>query len=217
MRVIFLGPPGVGKGTQAKRLSLLYQIPHLATGDILRAAISKGEAIGLEAKAYVHSGRLVPDELVIRIVKERLLEGDIDSGFILDGFPRTQEQADALSKMGDDRRIDSVLYFDLTEAELVKRLTGRQICEKCHEIYHAVNRPSHQKGICDQCGATLIVRKDDQPDAVVERLRAYKAETLPLVQYYEHQGCLSRINAGGSMEEVSRLIEQAIKRRNPSP
>jgi len=211
MRLVFLGPPGVGKGTQAKRLSLAHRIPHLATGDMLRAAISKGEATGLEARSYVHSGRLVPDELVIRIVKERLLEADMRGGFILDGFPRTHEQAEALSKMGEGNRIDRVLFFDLNEEALVKRLSGRHVCGKCYEIYHAVNRPPVQEGVCDLCSASLVFRKDDQPDAVIERLRTYKSETFPLVQYYERQGCLSRINAGGSVEEVERCVEQAAQ------
>ena len=201
----------MGKGTQAKRLSIAHQIPHLATGDMLRAAISKGEATGLEAKAYVHSGRLVPDELVIRIVKERLVEDGMQGGFILDGFPRTREQAYALSKMGEKNRIDRVLYFDLKEEVLVARLSGRHICGKCQEIYHATNRPSILEGVCDLCGSALVWRKDDQPDAVIERLRAYKTETFPLVQYYENQGCLSRIDAGGSMEEVERLVNQAAQ------
>jgi len=201
----------VGKGTQAKRLSVAHKIPHLATGDILRAAIAKEEAAGLEAKSYVHAGKLVPDTLVIRIVKERLVEQDMRNGFILDGFPRTQEQADALSKMGANNRVDRVLYFELKEEELVKRLSGRHICGKCNEIYHAMNRPPIQEGMCDLCGGSLVWRKDDQPDAVVQRLHAYKAETFPLVQYYERQGCLSRIEAEGSVEEVERLVQQAIK------
>ena len=216
MRLVFLGPPGVGKGTQAKRLSLARGIPHLATGDILRAAISKGEAAGLEARSYVHSGRLVPDALVIRIVKERLLEKDIQSGFILDGFPRTQEQADALSNMGVNHRIHRVLYFDLPEEELLKRLAGRHICEKCYEIYHVVHRRPIREGVCDLCGASLIFRKDDHADTVIERLRTYKAETVPLIQYYEGQGALSRIDAAGSMEEVARLVEQAAEIRESS-
>jgi adenylate kinase len=209
MRLVFLGSPGVGKGTQAKRLSQEYHVPHIATGDMLRAAISKGTPVGQEAKSYVDSGGLVPDDVVIRIVEARLGEDDMKGGFILDGFPRTKEQAEALAKMGGQSLIDRVVYFDLGEEEQVLRLSGRMSCPKCSEIYHTVNRPPKQDGVCDGCGAALIRRKDDQPEAVIERLRVYQNQTAPLIQYYEDRGMLSKVDAHGSVEEVACRVKQA--------
>ncbi len=209
MRLIFLGSPGVGKGTQAKRLSLECKIPHIATGDMLRAAILKGGKVGQEAKSHVDSGKLVPDDLVIRIVQARLLEEDMKNGFILDGFPRTKEQAEALAKMGHQQAISRVIYFYLEEAELILRLSGRRSCAKCYQIYHTMYRSPRQKGICDHCGSVLIQRKDDQPETVSERLNVYKKETAPLIQYYERRGSLSQIDASGSVEEVEVRVRQA--------
>lgn len=209
MRLIFLGSPGVGKGTQAKRLSKEYKIPHVATGDMLRAAILKGEKIGREAKAYVDTGKLVPDDLVIRIVEARLLEADMQNGFILDGFPRTKEQAEALSKMANQPFIDRVIYFYLHETEMVLRLSGRRSCVKCYQIYHTEYRPPREKGICDDCGAILIQRTDDRPETVIERLNVYKKETAPLIQYYEKRGYLSQIDASGPVEEVEAHVKAA--------
>jgi len=206
MRLIFLGPPGVGKGTQAKRLSKAYCIPQVATGDILRAAILKGSAEGKEAKAYVDAGRLVPDELVIRIVRARLLEDDMKDGFILDGFPRTKEQADALSQMGEASRIDRVLYFYLDEETLVSRIAGRRTCSKCNEIYNTDYRLPKVKDVCDACGIFLVQRKDDCAETVKERLIVYQKETAPLIEYYQKQGCLSCIDASGPVEEVARHV-----------
>ncbi len=207
MRLVFLGAPGVGKGTQAKRLSKQYGIPQVATGDMLRAAISKGSSEGKEAKSYVDSGNLVPDDLVIRIVRARLLEDDMQKGFILDGFPRTQEQADALSGMGEGGRIDRILYFYLDEQVLVARIAGRRTCSKCSEIYHTTFRAPKIEGVCDTCGVPLVQRKDDNADTVKERLIVYQKETAPLIAYYEKQGCLCRIDAGDSMEDVEHRVK----------
>ncbi|MBI3359101.1 MAG: adenylate kinase [Nitrospirae bacterium] len=209
MRLVFLGSPGVGKGTQAKRLSKQYSVPQVATGDMLRAAISKGTAEGKEAKSYVDSGRLVPDHLVIRIVQARLLEDDMRNGFILDGFPRTKEQADALFEMGVG--IDKVLNFYLDEKILVSRIEGRRTCSKCNEIYHMDYHPPVVVGICDRCGIPLIHRKDDKAAVVKERLIVYQKETAPLTQYYEKQGCLFHIDANGSVEDVARRIQDACR------
>ena len=211
MRLVFLGSPGVGKGTQAKRLSRQCNMPQVATGDMLRAAILKGTAEGKDAKSYVDSGRLVPDDLVIRIVRARLLEDDMQNGFILDGFPRTKEQADALSNMGEKCRIDRVLYFYLDEDTLVSRIAGRRTCGTCHEIYHTEYRPPRVSGVCDVCGLSLIQRKDDHADTVKERLIVYQKETAPLIQYYEKQGCLWRINAGDSVEDVEHRVQDVCK------
>ena len=207
MRLVFLGAPGVGKGTQAKRLSKQYGIPQVATGDMLRAAISKGSSEGKEAKSHVDSGKLVPDDLVIRIVRARLLEDDMQKGFILDGFPRTQEQADALSGMGEGGRIDRILYFYLDEQVLVARIAGRRTCSKCSEIYHTTFRAPKIEGVCDTCGVPLVQRKDDNADTVKERLIVYQKETAPLIAYYEKQGCLCRIDAGDSMEDVEHRVK----------
>ncbi len=209
MRLVFLGSPGVGKGTQAKRLSKRYNIPQVATGDILRASILKGTPEGKEAKSYVDSGRLVPDDLVIRIVRARLLEDDMQNGFILDGFPRTKEQADALSSMGEKSSIDRVLYFYLDEEMLVSRIAGRRTCSKCNEIYHIDFRPSKVAGVCDVCGLPLIQRKDDNAETVKERLIVYHKETAPLIAYYEKEGRLSCIDAGDSVEKVERRVQDA--------
>jgi adenylate kinase len=209
MRLIFLGAPGVGKGTQAKRLSRKLSVPHVATGDMLRAAILKGEANGKEAKSYVDSGRLVPDELVIRIVKSRLKDDDMKSGFVLDGFPRTKEQADALSEMGEAGKVDRVLFFQMDEPELVSRLAGRRTCPKCNEIYHLTHRPPKNEAVCDVCGGGLVQRKDDVSETVLARLRVYKEETASLVEYYEKQGALSRIDANRSFEEVEQSVMSA--------
>jgi adenylate kinase len=208
MRLVFLGAPGVGKGTQAKRLSRQYNIPQVATGDILRAAILRETAEGKEANSFVDAGRLVPDGLVIRIVQARLLEDDMRNGFILDGFPRTTEQADALSSMGVG--INKALYFYLDEAILVSRLAGRRTCSKCGEIYHIAYRPPKVEGVCDLCGLPLIHRKDDQAKVVQDRLIVYQKETAPLILYYEKQDCLARIDANGSVEDVDRRIKDAI-------
>ncbi|MEK7747494.1 MAG: adenylate kinase [Nitrospirota bacterium] len=212
MRLIFLGPPGVGKGTQAKRLSQELSIPHVATGDILRVAISKGDANGKEAKSYVDSGKLVPDELVIRIIKSRLSDVDMREGFILDGFPRTNEQADALSNMGESGKVDRVLFFEMNESGLVLRLAGRRTCPKCNEIYHLVNRPPKKESLCDTCGGGLIQRKDDHSDTVLERLSVYKKETAPLIMYYEKERLLSHIDANGAFEVVEQRVMAAVLR-----
>lgn len=209
MRLVFLGAPGVGKGTQAKRLSKQCNIPQVATGDMLRACILKGTAEGKEARCYVDLGRLVPDDLVIRIVRARLLEDDMKNGFILDGFPRTKEQADALSGMSGGGRINRVLYFHLDEKLLVERIAGRRTCSQCNAIYHIEYSPSKVAGVCDGCGLSLIQRKDDNAETVKERLMVYQRETAPLIQYYEKEGSLSLINAGDSMEDVERRVKDA--------
>ncbi|MEK7286198.1 MAG: adenylate kinase [Nitrospirota bacterium] len=210
MRLVFLGMPGVGKGTQAKQLSHELHILQVSTGDMLRAAISKGEANGKEAKSCVESGRLVPDELVIRIVKARLLEEDMKNGFILDGFPRTDAQADALSQMGESGQLDRVLSFEMDEEMLVSRLSGRRTCSKCEEIYHQIHRAPKQEMICDLCGGALIQRKDDHSDTVLERLRVYKKETMPLIAYYESRGLLSHIDANGTFDAVSQRVMAVV-------
>ncbi len=211
MRLIFLGPPGVGKGTQAALLSEQYQIPHIATGDILRAAMANKTPVGLEAKSYIDAGKLVPDDVIINIVRERLKESDTKSGYILDGFPRTIKQAEALAKTLEQsgEKIDRVLYFELAEEELVKRIAGRRSCPACQKIYHTIFNPPPQEGICT-CGTALIQRKDDRPETVKERLTVYRTETAPLIQYYKEQGLLSQIDADSRVDEVTRRVQDAV-------
>jgi adenylate kinase len=209
VRLIFLGAPGVGKGTQAKRLAVSCHIPQIATGEILRAAILKGDEIGLEARSYVDAGKLVPDELVIRIVQSRLVEDDVKEGFILDGFPRTKEQAQALDRMENKPKIDRVIYFHLEESELILRLSGRRSCVKCFHIYHVVYQAPRKEGLCDECGTILIQRKDDRPETVSERLSVYRKETAPLIQFFQQLGSLSQIEASGEVEEVERRVRAA--------
>ncbi len=210
MRLVFLGPPGVGKGTQAAKLTKEYGIPHIATGDILRTAISKKTPVGMEAKSYIDSGKLVPDDVIINIIRERLKESDTRGGYILDGFPRTIKQGEALSKMLDQNldKIDRVIYFHLNEEELVKRIAGRSSCPSCQKVYNITHNPPKQEGICD-CGAALVQRKDDRPETVKERLAIYRNETSPLIQYYEDQGLLSKIEAGGTVDKVSEKVKAA--------
>src|SRR5581483_7492998 len=213
MRLVFLGPPGVGKGTQAAKLSKEHAVPHIATGDILRAAMARKTPVGLEAKSYIDSGKLVPDDVIINIIRERMSEPDTKKGYILDGFPRTIKQGEALSKMLDQNRekIDRVIYFYLNEDELVKRIAGRWSCPACQKVYHTINNPPKKEGICE-CGTALIQRKDDRPETVKERLAVYRKETSPLIQYYEGQGLLSKVEADGTVDEVSEKVENAFQK-----
>lgn len=217
MRLIFLGPPGVGKGTQAGQLSEHYRTPHIATGDILRAAIAKKTPVGLEAKSYIDAGKLVPDDVIINIIRERLKEPDTEAGYILDGFPRTIKQGEALSKLMDESRqkIDRVLYFELPEEELVKRIAGRRSCPSCQKVYHTLFNPPPQEGVCS-CGTPLVQRKDDRPETVKARLAVYRNETTPLIQYYRERGLLSQIDANGSVDEVTKRVEDAVLQKKIS-
>ncbi len=207
MRFIFLGAPGVGKGTQVKRLSREYAIPSIATGDMFRGAIAKNTPIGLEVKSYLESGRLVPDEVTIRMVQERLCEEDAKGGYILDGFPRTIKQAKALSDIvkQSNNKIDRVFYFDLEKEEIKRRVLGRRNCPACQQVYHLTYDPPKKDGVCD-CGATLVQRKDDQPETLDTRLSVYQKETTPLIDYYERQNLLTRIDASGTVDEVCEKV-----------
>ena len=208
MHIIMLGAPGVGKGTQAKKLSEKYRIPKISTGDMLREAMQKGTALGLKAKSYMDSGQLVPDDVVIGIVEERLKGEDCLKGWILDGFPRTQQQAhvldDILKKIGIS--INRVLNLEVAEGEIVDRISGRRSCEKCQSAYHISYNLPKKEGVCDSCGGRLIQRSDDREDTVRERLRVYKEKTEPLVSYYQKRGALKKINAGGDIEDVFRSL-----------
>lgn len=217
MRLVFLGPPGVGKGTQAEKLSKEYRIPHIATGDMLRTAMAKKTPVGLEAKSYIDAGKLVPDDVIINLVAERLKEPDTKVGYILDGFPRTIKQAEALSEIlkKNRRGIDRVLYFDLNEEELVKRIAGRRSCPACQKVYHTSFNPPPQEGTCS-CGTALVQRKDDRPETVKARLIVYRNETAPLIQHYREQDLLTQIDADAGVEAVTGRVKKAVLRKKSS-
>lgn len=204
MKLILLGAPGAGKGTQAEVISEKYNIPTISTGNIIRAALKNGTQMGLKAKAYIDSGRLVPDDVVIGIIKERLAEDDCQNGFILDGFPRTIPQAKALDSMNVS--IDAALSLEVSDREIVKRMSGRRVCEKCGASYHTEYKKPKTEGICDGCGAPLIIRKDDEPDTVLDRLDIYHKQTEPLKSYYKNQGKLITVEGQPKVEDTTKLV-----------
>ncbi len=212
MNFVFLGMPGAGKGTQAKIISKKYNIPHISTGDILREAVANKTELGLKAKKYMDEGALVPDELVVSLVEERLKQSDCDRGFILDGFPRNVEQAkvleDMLSKIGKD--LDAVFFFSLKEDVVIKRLTARRVCSKCGAVYNMVYNPPKVDGVCDKCGGKLIVRDDDKEEVVKNRLVTYNKDTAPVITFYMKKGILHTIDASLPVEEVTKEIEKHI-------
>jgi len=213
MNLIFLGPPGSGKGTQAKMLVDKYGIPQISTGDILREAVKEGTPLGKEAKKYMDEGKLVPDEVVVGIVRERLKEPDCTKGFILDGFPRTIPQAEALDKTLEEmgKGIDHVLSLEVDKEELVRRLSGRRTCKKCGAMYHIIFDPPKKDGICDRCGGELYQRDDDKEETIRERLRVYEEQTAPLIEYYRKKGLLRPIDGVGKIEEIFARITEAIE------
>lgn len=212
--LILLGPPGAGKGTQAGRISEDYSIPHISTGDMLRDAVKNQTAMGLEAKRYMDAGDLVPDSVVIGIVKERLQEPDTMGGFLLDGFPRTIPQAEALDDTLDSigRGISKALAVLVDDEELVRRLTGRYICRECQTPFHTVFSPPAKAGVCDKCGGELYQRDDDSEATVRNRLAVYSRQTEPLIAYYDSQGVLVRIDGEQSPDKVYADIKESIGR-----
>lgn len=208
MKLILLGAPGAGKGTQAEILSEKLGIPTISTGNILRAAIANGSPVGLEAKSYMDAGQLVPDSVIIQIMKERLAESDCANGYILDGMPRTIPQAEALDANGIT--FDAVLSLEVSEDEIVDRMGGRRVCPKCGASFHVVSNPPKKQGVCDICGSELIIRPDDAPETVRQRLNVYHQQTEPLKAYYAGQGILRLIPNAGSIEGVSKAIFQAL-------
>ena len=208
MNIVLLGSPGVGKGTYAKRISKIYNIPQISTGDMFREAIKNKTEIGLEAKEYIDKGELVPDEVTIGIVKERLEQEDCKNGFMLDGFPRTIVQADALS---DIITIGKVLNFTASDDTIIDRLSGRRVCSECGTIFHVKNIPTKIEGICDVCEGKVIQRADDKPDAIKKRLDVYKEQTSPLIDYYTKKGILRSINADWPIEQVDKIIADVRK------
>ena len=215
MNIIFLGLPGTGKGTQAGVLAEEFNIPHIATGDIFRQAINQGTELGKKAKEYLDSGELVPDTLTNALVKERLAQPDAKKGFILDGFPRTLKQAEALDQIIDElnRSLDQVIYFSAPEEVLIKRLTGRRICSDCGTPYHTEFNPPENEEICDRCGGELIQRKDDREETVIHRLKVNREKTDELVSYYRNQGNIITIQADASLEGVKKQLKEAVAPR----
>ncbi|MFH1731087.1 MAG: adenylate kinase [Planctomycetota bacterium] len=212
MKIIFLGPPGVGKGTQAKEAASANGVPHISTGDILRAEVDAGSDLGAQAKAYMDKGELVPDDLVVEMVARRLAQPGCSRGYLLDGFPRTMAQATALETKLAERgeTIDRVLYFSAPDEILVRRLSGRRTCPNCKAGFHVETMPPKTENICDNCGADLIQRDDDKPETVRNRLEVYAARTAELIDYYENAGSLTEIDSTGTVDEIARTVAQAL-------
>jgi adenylate kinase len=212
MRVILLGPPGAGKGTQAVRVAERYSVPHVATGDILRFAVKWETEIGLRAKEYMEAGELVPDEIVLELLRLRLSEDDAQKGFILDGFPRNPAQADALESILKDigQTLDHVVSLEVADDVIVQRISSRWSCPTCGRAY---NRPPDEGGVCDRDGMTLFQRKDDRPEVVQKRLNVFHAQTKPLIEYYEMRGLLVHVDGVGELDEVEQRIANAVEQR----
>lgn len=214
MRLVLLGPPGAGKGTQAEVLSKEYKIPHISTGDMLRDAVKKQTPVGLKANAYMVKGELVPDEIVIEIVSNRLAKPDARGGFILDGFPRTKRQAESLDKAIErtGMPIDVSVYFDTSDAVIIKRLSGRRICKSCGANFHVTNIPPKKEGVCDLCGWALIQREDDKEATVKNRLEVYKKETSELIDYYKNKNILRTVSGDLDVKELFGVLSKLLKR-----
>jgi adenylate kinase len=211
MNLVLLGPPGAGKGTQAERIKTRYGLAHLSTGDMLREAVAAGTEVGRQAKAIMDAGRLVPDDVMIRLVAERVAQPDCANGFILDGFPRTLAQAEALDRLLAERdlRLDAVVEFEVDDEALVERISGRFACAKCGANYHDRFRPTKTEGVCDVCGSTEFVRRQDDNAATVRaRLDAYHAQTAPLLPYYRNKGLLVSVDG---MAEIDRVTDELFK------
>ena len=204
MRLILLGPPGAGKGTQAKMLSEKFRRPQISTGNILRKSVQEGTELGNRAKIFMNAGKLVPDDVVIGLIKERIVDEDCRDGFILDGFPRTMIQAEKLTETleGMNLSIDAVVDLEVDTKELVNRLTGRSTCSGCGAMFHKISCPPLKRGICDSCGGTLYQREDDKEETIMKRLEVYKNETAPLKGYYRKQGNLETAQGYGTVEEI---------------
>lgn len=214
IRVVFLGAPGAGKGTQARQLAAEWGVPQVATGDMLREAVARKTPLGLEAKRYMDSGALVPDEVVIGLVADRLAQADAKPGFVLDGFPRTVAQAEALDRMLRERGtpLDRVVFLDVSRPELLRRLTGRRTCRSCGAGYHMVSAPPTVDGRCDKCGGELYQREDDAEGPVAKRLDVYRTQTEPLLDYYRGKGLLAETAGEGPLPQVADGIRKAVAR-----
>jgi adenylate kinase len=213
VRVLFLGPPGAGKGTQARELAQEWGVPQIATGDMLREAMAADTPLGREAKQYYDRGALVPDDVIVGMIADRLAQPDAKRGFILDGFPRTIGQAEALGRLLDSlgQPLDRVFFFDVPEAELLRRLTGRRVCGVCGATYHVTSAPSRRPGICDRCDGQLYQRADDSEDTVRNRLAVYATQTAPLLEYYRQRGVLTPVPAEGSIDAIRDFLRDAVR------
>ncbi|HJA93687.1 MAG TPA: adenylate kinase [Candidatus Eisenbergiella merdipullorum] len=212
MKIIMLGAPGAGKGTQAKMIAEKYGLPHISTGDIFRANIKNGTELGKEAKEYMDKGLLVPDELTVRLLLDRVAQDDCKNGYVLDGFPRTIPQAEVLdqelSKMGE--KVDYAINVDVPDENIVNRMSGRRACLNCGATYHIVSIPPKKEGICDVCGSELVLRDDDRPETVQNRLKVYHEQTQPLIDFYEKKGVLRSVDGTLPMEEVFAAITRIL-------
>lgn len=212
MRLVLLGAPGAGKGTQAKKLIEKYGIPQISTGDLLRAAVAAGTPLGKEAKSFMDKGELVPDRVVLGMVEERLKQDDCKKGYILDGFPRNTAQAEALDKQlaSLGMSLSAALSVDVPFEDLMKRLTGRRTCKACGQMYNVYFNPPRKEGACDKCGGALFQRDDDKEETIKKRLEVYNAQTAPLIDYYRKKGILSSVNGTGSIDEIFRAVIKAL-------
>ena len=212
MKIIMLGAPGAGKGTQAKKIADKYQIPHISTGDIFRANIKEGTELGKKAKSYMDQGQLVPDELTLELIMDRFQNPDCKNGYVLDGFPRTIPQAEALTealaKKGET--IDYAINVEVPDENIINRMGGRRACLSCGSTYHIVYAPTKVEGICDRCGEKLVLRDDDKPETVKNRLNVYHNQTQPLIEYYTKQGKLAEVDGTQSMEDVFNAIVKIL-------
>ena len=213
MNIIFMGPPGAGKGTQAERIVNEFNIPHISTGDAFRLAMSQGTPLGIRAKQYVDQGLLVPDEITNGIVKERLQQDDCNQGFLLDGFPRTTSQAEALDEMLNSmgRKIDHVINLTIDRGLLLARLTGRRICKQCGATYHVIFNPPKQENVCDKCSGELYQRSDDHEEKVGTRLDEYINKTAPLLEFYSRKGLVRNVNGEAAIDEVTSEISSLLR------
>ena len=209
MNIIFLGAPGAGKGTQAEKVADAYGIPTVSTGNMIREALANGTEMGRKAKSFIESGNLVPDEVVIGIIKERLAKDDCAKGFILDGFPRTIPQAEALETMGIV--IDKVVDIEVPDESITERMAGRRVCPKCGSSFHVVTKKPAKEGICDRCGAELVQRKDDKPETDADRLKVYHDQTEPLKDFYAARGKLAEVDGIGSVSEITERVMKALE------
>ncbi len=208
MKIIMLGAPGAGKGTQAKQIADKYSIPHISTGDIFRANIKNGTELGKKAKQYMDQGALVPDELTCDLVMDRIQQDDCKNGFVLDGFPRTIPQAEALdAALGKtNEKMDYAIDVDVPDENIVNRMSGRRACLNCGATYHLISIPPKVEGICDRCGSEIVLREDDKPETVQKRLKVYHEQTQPLIDYYKNQGILKSVDGTQPMDEVFKAI-----------